>query len=238
MADFPSDIGDFVIGSSPIGGPAQSSPLPSAWPPTGPTTILNTIPAYLYVEYQDDQNVQSFIDANNEYVQAYIDYLNNLNLPIYTNGNIVGSFLDWVATGIYGYPRPSLPSSGTILVGPINTWPPNEIPINGIIASVGGTFYQTTDDIYKRCLTWHFYKGDGMTTTAHWLKRRINRFLNGVNGADVPNDTTYNISVAPTGFKTWTITLANSPISSIFKIAVQAGVLELPFQIQWTVTLV
>jgi hypothetical protein len=74
--------------------------------------------------------------------------------------------------------------------------------------------------------------------TPRWLKRRINRFLNGANGTDVLNDTTYSISVAMSGFKHWTITLPDSTMSQIFKIAVETGAIELPFQITFTIVLV
>ena len=100
------------------------------------------------------------------------------------------------------------------------------------------TYTSTSDDTFRRIITWAFYKGDGKTVSPHWLKLRIKRFLKGINGKDVISPTTYQISVAPTGFKAWTITLQNTTESQIFKIAVEAGVLELPFQITWTVTLI
>ena len=42
----------------------------------------------------------------------------------------------------------------------------------------------TTDDIFKRIITWHFFKGDGKYFTVAWLKRRIYRFLYGEDGTD------------------------------------------------------
>ena len=155
--------------------------------PTGPTTTLNAIPAYLYTEYNDDQYVQALVDAYNAYAQGYLNYLNNLNLPIYPNGNINGSLLDWVGTGIYGYPRPgSIPQTGTPAVGPFNTFLTNGLVFNGYAPATGGGTFQTTDDIYKRILTWHFYKGDGKQISVPWLRRRIFRFLYGHNGGAPP----------------------------------------------------
>lgn len=152
--------------------------------PTGPTTTVNAIPAYLYTEYNDDQYVQAIFDSYNAYGQGYLDYLNNLNLPIYTNGIIAGSLLDWVGQGIYGLIRPgTLPQTGTPAVGPLNTFSINGLVINGFIPAMGGGFFSTTDDIYKRVLTWHFYKGDGRQMSIPWMKRRIFRFLYGQNGA-------------------------------------------------------
>lgn len=215
------------------------------WPTTQPTSIQNTIPAYLYVQYQGDDNVQAFFTAYNQYTQAYINWFNALNLPIYTQapvsqpGNSITPLLDWVAQGIYGISRPGLPSStGTPNIGNVNTFMANALTFNGYQKGETSTYTATTDDTFCRVITWAFYKGDGKTFTPTWLKRRINRFLNGLQGADVINDTQYNVSVYPTGFKTWTIKLANTTQSQIFKAAVQTGVVELPFQQTWTVTLV
>lgn len=206
--------------------------------PTGPTGLLNVIKSYLYTEYNDDDNVQSFVDAFNAYAQAYLDYMNGLNLPVYTSQSISGSLLDWVAQGVYGMLRPGLPVKGTPARGPLNTWVLNSIPFNTGTPAVNQTYYATSDDIFRRVLTWQFYKGDGKTFNVRWLKRRIYRFLNGVNGVDVDCSATYGISVAFTGLRNATITLADTPTSEIFKTAVGAGVLELPFQITWTITLV
>jgi len=208
------------------------------WPVTGPTSIQNTIPAYLYVQYQNDDNVAAFFTAYNQFTQAYLNWFNALNLPIYTKDPVSNSLLDWVAEGIYGISRPGLPSSiGSRKLGPVNTVTVNQIPFNGFKAGTPSTYTATSDDTFRRIITWAFYKGDGKTFTPTWLKRRINRFLNGINGTDVVNDTQYNVSVYPTGFKMWTIHLATSTEASIFQAAVKTGVIELPFQITWTVTI-
>ena len=209
------------------------------WPPAGPTSVQQVIPCYPYVQFSDDDAVTAFFDAYNIYAQAYIDWFNALNLPIYTQDPVGGPLLDWVATSIYGIARPGLPTSlGLPPQGPVNTFTFNTLPINGYRPGIADTYTATNDDTFRRIITWAFYKGDGKVFTPTWLKRRINRFLTGVNGTDVPNDTTFNVSVYPTGFKAWTIKLTNSPESQIFKIAAEAGVLELPFQISFTITLV
>lgn len=208
------------------------------WPPSGPSSVQRVIKAYPYVQYQDDDNVTAFFDAYNIYAQAYLDWFNRLNLPIYTSDPVQGALLDWVAAGLYGIIRPGLPASvGTPPQGPVNTFTLNSLPVNGYTAGRPETYTATTDDTFRRIITWAFYKGDGKTFTPTWLKRRINRFLNGMDGTDVPNDTTYGISVFPTGLKAWTIKLPTTTMSQIFAAAVKTGVLELPFQIQWTVTL-
>ncbi len=80
------------------------------------------------------------------------------------------ALLDWVAAGLYGWQRP------TLLDEP------------------------ATDDVFKRCITWSFYKGDGRVFNIRWLKRRLQRWLNGVDGTDIGYisggvDQTYQISV-------------------------------------------
>lgn len=208
------------------------------WPPDGPTSVLNTIPAYAYVQYQYDDAVTAFFEAYNIYAQAYVNWFNALNFPVYTRGPVKGALLDWVAECIYGMARPALPTSeGMPSQGPVNTFTANSLPVNGYRPGIPDTYSATTDNTFRRILTWAFYKGDGKVVTPRWLKRRIHRFLTGNNGRDIINDTTYNISVAPTGFKAWTITLNATTYAKIFKIAVEAGILELPVQITWTVTL-
>lgn len=212
-----------------------------AWPPAQNTSVTAITPSYLYQQYRDDDNLQGFVAAYNAYAQTYLDYLNTLELPIYTGipdlptGN---PLLDWVAYGLYGLKRPGLPSLGAEEQGPYNTWVYNSIPFNGYVAGTNNTYYATSDDIYKRILTWLYYKGDGRVFDITWLKRRINRFLNGADGTDIPNDDLSAVSVTVTGLRAYTITLATSAVSTIFAAGVAAGVLELPLQITWTVTLV
>jgi hypothetical protein len=206
----------------------------ASWPPGGPSSTVGVIPAYLYRQYAGDANVGAFFTAQNIYAQAYLDWFNGLNLPIYTG--LAGGLLDLVALALYGMVRPALPSGlGRPERGPYNSFAVNSLAINQYAAGVSAGYVLTSDDTFKRVLTWAFYKGDGKVINARWLKRRISRFLYGMNGQDVPNDQTYGISVAPTGFKTWTIALPNVPESTILQAALQAGVCELPFQITWTV---
>jgi len=153
------------------------------------------IPSYLYTQYNDDDSLQAFVSSFNGMSQEYVDWFNSINLPVYTSGTIVGPLLDWVALGLYGIQRPSLPSGGSKAIGPLNTWGLNSVPLNYYKNIGPKTYYATTDDIFKRIITWNFYKGDGQVFTINWLKRRIMRFLSGVNGTDPSINQTYQISV-------------------------------------------
>ena len=209
------------------------------FPPSGPTTLTQVIPAYLYQQYADDDNLQALIDALNTMTQQYITWFATIGLPVYTGAMIVGALLDWVATNLYGQPRPVL-SSGTVLqIGPPATFAPATLQPAVLKTTTSPVFYSVDDDVYKRVLTWNFYKGDGRTFSIRWLKRRIARFLLGLNGTDVvPIDQTYNISVAfGSGTEIDIALLTSYPLSTIFKAAIDDGVLQLPFQFTYVVTI-
>ena len=146
--------------------------------------------------------------------------------------------LDWVAQGLYGMLRPSLPSGFSRTIGPFNTYEFNEFPFDASEVTDPGPAYLTTDDIFKRILTWHLYKGDGKVFNIRWLKRRIMRFLYGVNGTAPNIDQTYPISVEFGADNSVTITIQQGsqsiPDAGILQSAIDSGVLELPFQYTFT----
>ena len=195
-----------------------------------PISLQKFIPSYLYQEYNDDTNVQAFVTTFNAIGQSYLDWFNTINYPVYANNpNVVADVLNWVGASLYGYPRPVLAGSAAQIIGAFGTVVYGELAY-AANEQIGSTeAYVTPDDVYKRCLTWHLYKGDGRQFTTKWLKRRIMRFLYGVDGTDFVIDQTYPVSVAISG-TTVTITLTGTPvfISSVFAAAVVSGALELP----------
>lgn len=206
------------------------------WPAPTPTSVTKTIRAYPYVQYQQDDNISCFFDALNIYAQAYVDWFNSLDLPIYTKSPVEGALLDWVASGLYGIGRPGLPvSEGSPDKGPVNTFTTNMLPVDGFVAGTPDTYIAVNDDFFRRILTWQLYRGDGDVPSPVWLKRRINRFLNGVDGNDVTDNTTYDVSVIPNDVRKWTITIPSTTAGIVFKHAVDANVISLPFQIQWSI---
>jgi hypothetical protein len=173
------------------------------FPPPGVTGLTDVIPSYLYQEYSDDDDLQAFVESQNEMQQDYVDTFNALNLPIYPGPVVSGKLLDWVGQGVYGMARPAIGSGVPIQVGPLNTWGCNmpgmsmavineyfegalrdTIPAscNGLAQLSIGDVVITDDDTYRRILTWHFYKGDGKYFGTRWLKRRVWRFCFGENG--------------------------------------------------------
>lgn len=223
----------FVVGTPGEVGPS-SGPIGASL-----TSLQAIIPAYIYQEYNDDQNIQAFAYAYNLIAQAYLDWINNINLPIYTGSQIVGSLLDWVAAGLYGIVRPVLASTvNGDFTGPFNTYQLSQIAINETFGSSTSTIFPVTDDIFKRIITWAFYKGDGTTFNAWWLKRRVARFLAGANGTDYSGPLT-QISVKYPGNAVITITITEGGIpltlAPTLQAAILTGVLPLPFQYTYSV---
>jgi len=199
-------------------------------------TLQNVIPAYLYQEYNDDSDLQAFFDSANGLAQEYVDWFNTINLPVYTSPTISGLLLDWVGEGLYGYPRPSLPGLAAVNIGPLNTYGPNfPVPLSSE-SYTAATATLATDDIYKRLLTWHFYKGDGHQFTIRWLKNRVMRFLTGVNGTAPPIDETYQIGVSFGSGNSVSMTCPLYSTAPALVAAIESGAAETPFQFSFTLT--
>ena len=214
-----------------------------SFPPAGPTCLTRQILAYVYKQYEDDDNIQAFFSSFNALAQNYLDFFVDINLPIYTG--LSDSLLDWVAQGLYGISRPVLPYGKVTGTGLINTWKLNTILVNAYTISGSINLFTTTDDIFKRIITWWFFKGDGQVYSITWLKRRIMRFLIGINGAAPNIDNTDPISVVCSGGGVIAITItltdaAGIPLltAQIFEAAVASGAICLPFQYSFTVSII
>lgn len=156
-------------------------------------TLAAAIKIYLYIQYNDDETMLGFVQALNELTQEFVDWFNNTDLPVYTKQS--GALLDWVAEGLYGLKRGLLPTGIPRIIGGFNTTKFNRIEFNNFQRASPQNFYQETDDVFKRILTWNLYRGDGAQFTIRWLKRRVQRFLEGVNGTDPPVAGTWQVSV-------------------------------------------
>lgn len=199
--------------------------------------LTQVLPAYLYQQYTQDpysEDLQAFFTAYNTESQTRLDATNNLNLPIYTKQ--IAPLLDWTAYAIYGVTRPSLGSPAQFSpLGVYDTIPYDINAYSRNITTGTSSFYVVNDDIFKRILTWNFYKGDGFQYTTQWLKRRIKRFLLGVDGVDFPIDNTYEISVTYGSNNVITLTVPNYAVTPIFISALESGVLNVPFEYSYIV---
>lgn len=212
--------------------------------PRGPVLPrATTIPSYLYMQYADDDDLQAFVQAYNDAAQTYVDWFVTAGLPFYPN--LSGDLLVWVALGLYGQPKTQLSTAATAIGGPLDTETLDALPLDKFIPSTQ-TFYNLTDDVFKRILTWNFYKGDGKRFSITWLKRRVMRFLVGTNGIDPqpwnPGFTLGAETTAPIGVaiashvvtvsidQTLLSLITNVPanVLSLFKLAFQGGNLDLP----------
>ena len=164
-----------------------------------PIWLTQTLPSYLYVQYNDDDDLLRFVEVQNSLQQQLLDWFTTIDLPVYTGPQIAGALLDWVAEGLYGQRRPTLPSGFNRNLGPYNTFEYNLLPYNGYTTIESTDVFVTTDDVFKRIITWNFFKGDGRQFSVRWLKRRVMRFLLGENGTDPGVDQTYQVSVTFSG---------------------------------------
>jgi hypothetical protein len=225
--------------------------------------VSKITPSYLYVQYNDDDDLQAFVASYNAMAQSIMDWFCSVQLPVYTG--LSGSLLDWIAAGVYGQTRPTLPYGVSPAIGPLNTYALNSWAMNAFDpGDPTVTSFVTTDDTFKRCITWNFYKGDGNVFNVRWLKRRVERFLTGVDGVDPGVSQTYEVRVifglgslvniiivggtltvlrraAMNGFAMNTTPLNGTVITytssrgRILKAAIESGVLQLPFQYRYGV---
>ena len=201
---------------------------------TGPYPAI--LPAYAYQQYAWSQDIQAFFGSLNTILQGYLTWFYETPLAVYTAPAISGPLLDWTATGIYGVARPVIGTTVTATYGILGT---NTLGLHtfGVLSvSLSGTSATVNDDIYKRVLTWILYRGDGLRFSIPWLLRRVERFLGGVNGANVPLDlaTRPTVTVSGGAFSI-TVPTAN-PASLIFQQLVQQNLLPLPMPYTFTIT--
>lgn len=222
------------------------------------------VPPYPYLPYVFDDMVLAVFQGLASYGQDYIDSFNLLNLPIYHSKQ--NAFLDYVGTNLYGIPRPIFPIGNIQTIGEIDNFALNEIELNKLLTKYPDQFIIASDDVYKRVIDWHHYKGDGELFNIRWLKRRIMRFLTntavsqtyqisvsfGLNNqcniviynngrinlrpSAVINDGELN-SYAINEQRSMQIPYIVFELAEIFKKGVQTGVLSLPFQYTYVITI-
>lgn len=202
--------------------------------------LQQILPSYIYQQYADDANIVAFSQAYNTLAQAYLDWFNQTPFGVYTSPSVTGPLLDWIGQGIYGVPRPVFSTLSTYFQGnAIGGVPLNILPVNGSRILRSGTAVTANDDYYKRVLTWNVYIGDGRTVNIMTLRKRIARFLYGVNGTDVSLSMAQNVSieVVTSPSLSLTITVPAGMASSYFQEGFKSGILPLPFQLAATVTI-
>jgi len=200
------------------------------------TCLQQIIPAYVYTEYADDDNIQAFNTSYNNEATQFLLWFNTLNLPIYTGGIVSGALLDWVGQGLYGQVRPSVTTGSIESFESINQSPINEQAINSRRIINNEFLQSTTDDIYRRVLTWNMYKGDGLIFNTQWLKRRVLRFMNGANGISPTIDQTVSCSVVVSGTTFSVYVIGATSLGQTLNSLIQSGACITPFMYSISVT--
>lgn len=206
------------------------------FPVTGTSGLIPSAPRmYLYQQYSDDDNIQAFVASFNSIVQNYVNQFSNpasmMMLGVYTSPVITGAFLDWVGQSVYGIPRPDN------LVNKVGPGQYDSVPWDTTAwGTLNNNNSRITDDQYKRILTWFLYRGDGMQMSMSWVRRRVARFLYGLNGADIDVGLTTNVNLTLSAH-VLTITIPNLPISVVFRDMIIRNILPLPFQLTYSVTI-
>lgn len=214
--------------------------------------LTTTIDSYLYRQYADDDDLQAFVASYNQATQAYVTWFSTAGLPYYPG--LTGDLLSWVATGLYGQTKTTLVSPASTALGMLNTEAFNTATLNSFVPSTQ-TYFTLTEDVFKRILTWNFYKGDGKRFCTRWLKRRVMRFLAGVNGID-PNPTQAGFAVGAENTSAISVHIVGSVLTvninqillssllqispgtlTLFQLAFQGGVLDLPVQYTYAVAI-
>ena len=220
-----------------MSGSTQQFVGPNAVFTGGETSLQQIVPAYIFTQFADDDNIQGFFAAQNAYATQFLLWFNTLNLPIYTGGIIAGALLDWVGQGVYGIVRPSITTGSMRSVSATNSDPTNVLVTNGRRTTSTEILQSTSDDIYRRVITWNFYKGDGFFFNIEWLKRRVLRFLNGPNGIAPFIDNTYAVSVDISGTSyAITVPTGDSTNVSFLNALLNSGACATPVQYTFSVT--
>ena len=126
----------------------------------------------------------------------------------------------------------------TFVSDAVNMLPTNTIATDGSLTTESGTAITATDDYYKRTLTWCTYIGDGRVFNFPNLRKRVARFLYGVNGTDITLSQAQNVALAVgSNPNDVTITVPAGTSSTYFSDALASGTLPFPFMLLPTVVI-
>lgn len=193
------------------------------------------IPAYAYRQYAADENVQAFFSSLNTIQQGILTWFADTPLAVYTSPAISGPLLDWTLAGIYGIARPILTTLTINTVGPFGTEVLGTHTFGTLSTTEYGTAVTVNDDIYKRVATWILYRGDGLQFSMPWLLRRVERFLNGSNGGDVPIDQANVPLIVVVAYNFTILVSGDNPVGPIFQQLIAQGFLPTPLPYTFTV---
>ena len=97
------------------------------------------VPAYVYVQYNDDPNVAAFFTVINQIGQGYLNWFNQTPLAVWTSPSVSGSLLDWTGTNLYNTPRPVISSESSSTSGAMATDPMATQAMASFLLNTSGT---------------------------------------------------------------------------------------------------
>ncbi|MXV43589.1 hypothetical protein GS501_00655 [Saccharibacter sp. 17.LH.SD] len=164
------------------------------------TTLL--APATPYQQFSDDADIIAFFEAYNALMQEIIFWMVGHPMALYIGPALTGNLLSYCALCLYGQFRYRISYVELRSVtGAIDTTTINRLSVDETVIDKRYIGNSISDDLFKRILTWNFYKGDGLNFSIPWLKRRIMRFLTGDDGHAWRFNSTDPVSVRLEGRK-------------------------------------
>jgi hypothetical protein len=195
--------------------------------PFNPDAISTDNPVYVYTgnDFEKSPDVQALVEVANGGFNAVIENLRNLNVGLYNDKCC--EWLDWFASGVFGFYRPTIAIGDAVRAD--GGWGAFGFGENGWgygVLSSDPSFETVPDSIFKKVIEWHLYRADGFQFSIPWLRRRIQRFT--------------GESVVGITLSSWTFTieLSKNKTTSFFKYLQSSGKLMLPEQYSYTVNLI
>ena len=137
--------------------------------------LTDSIPAYVYVQYADDPDVQAFFAAYNQIAQGYLTWLYASPLADYQL--LSAPLLDLIATYVYGMPRPYLLDPTTLRLPMLGYTRAGMTPVGVSPFLSTATSTLVNDAIYRSVLLWNLWRDARFNI--EWVKRRVSLFLAG-----------------------------------------------------------
>ena len=225
--------------------------------------LTQQIPAYPYQQYASDENISAFFTAYNQLSQGNLDTINSVQLPIYLNQS--GDVLNWCGLGIYGIPRQNIPLSPSVVVGPLDTVSLNTETVDAFenrsaqVYTVTDLVYQRIlqwntfkGDGYNFTIRWlkrrveRFLSGTIFPDQTYQISVSftsetevlivISPYVTQLVSGSFYNTTQYdNPGTQFNASQSATVVLTPITLAVPFKLALNAGLLQLPFQYTFTV---
>ncbi|QCE32955.1 hypothetical protein FAI41_04725 [Acetobacteraceae bacterium] len=138
--------------------------------------------AYVYQQYSDDSDIMALFESYNQIAQDYLKTFISHCPAIYIDDFWSAGELTYLAWFLWGQRRWYSDYASSIdLEGAIDELAIDEVAAGGSVPTPRQKLL-INDDTFRRIMTWNLYRGDGPQFSIPWLKKRIKRWMIGVNG--------------------------------------------------------